>query len=345
MLSLQTERMLAQFLVSLAEGEHAVEATRQVLSSHPDFSPLSLFNHLDLSRLGVSANDLSEFLARTKSYSNYAEAASVVAAYDANSDNRLNYHEFMQLTLPSCNARLRDIAQVRRGCVSYEVEDALFRLVTREIQLQRDLDLQRKSIGGRYDFTVAEALNAIGGRYASFVDRYTIRGFLSKNGFAVRDDDLDALLRRLDRDGDERINFAELNDGLRAQNITYTPRYNPPPPKIRSPATRQSSPLRSSSPLRGSMLRSGSESNLRVSSPARPLSTSFTPARYRADISPTRVPFSYTPKASSYRRTMSPSRFTSSLRTSRSPVRASSPERSSASLHASRLSSPVRASV
>ena len=203
MLSLQTERMLAQFLVSLAEGESAVEEARQVLSEHPDFSPLSLYNHLDLSRLGVSASDLSEFLERMNSYANYDEASSVVSSYDANSDSRLNYHEFMQLTLPSCNARLRDIAQVRRGYINRGVEHAFLRLVTREIQLQRDLDLQRKSIGSRYDFTIAESLNCIGGRFSSFVDRYNLSCFLSKNGYGVREDDLDALIRRLDIDGDE----------------------------------------------------------------------------------------------------------------------------------------------
>ena len=78
MLSLQTERMLAQFLYSLAEGERAVEVTRQVLSEHPDFSPLSLFNSLDLTRLGVSANDLTDFLARMRSFASHTEASSVV---------------------------------------------------------------------------------------------------------------------------------------------------------------------------------------------------------------------------------------------------------------------------
>ena len=141
MLSLQTERMLAQFFFTLAEGERAVEVTRQVLSEHPDFSPLSLYNALDLTRLGISARDLTEFLSRMRSFAGYNEALSVVTQYDANGDNRLKYNEFMQLALPSCNARLRDVAQVRRGYICFEVEHAFLRLATREIQLQRDLDI------------------------------------------------------------------------------------------------------------------------------------------------------------------------------------------------------------
>jgi Ca2+-binding EF-hand superfamily protein len=124
MLSLQTERQLAQLLSSFADGERAVEVTRQVLSEQLDFSAISLFNHLDSTRLGISASDLSEFLIRMRSYSSFAEAQSVVSSYDANGDGRLNYDEFLQLTLPSTDTYLRDSAQVRRGLVTLEVEHA-----------------------------------------------------------------------------------------------------------------------------------------------------------------------------------------------------------------------------
>ncbi len=68
----------------------------------------------------------------------------------------------------------------------------------------------------RYDFTVAEALNSVGGRFSSFVDRYSIRDFVIRNGYRPTEDDLDAIIRRLDHDGDERINFGELNEAFRA---------------------------------------------------------------------------------------------------------------------------------
>lgn len=134
MLSIETERRLAELLYTLAENERHVENSRRLLSENSEFDPYTCFNFLDRLRLGyLTASDFRDFFLKANIYCTDSEAIAIVKQYDSNEDGRLTLTDFYQITLPSTSPALREIALARptRLGLSYDVEYQLTRLLER----------------------------------------------------------------------------------------------------------------------------------------------------------------------------------------------------------------------
>ena len=246
-LSVETERRLVEFIYSIAEGEKEVEQARISLSENRDFEPFSAFRSLDKLGAGfISYLDLREFLDRNRIQNNNQEILALIKEYDADSDGRLVLEEFQQLTLPSTSMVLRDLAisRVPTPRLSLDVEFLLARLLDKELSLQRRLELSRRDLALRYDFTTVATFAVLDYPSTSFISRDKLYDFLRRNGKIVYEDHIDAILRRMDVDGDERLNYSEFSDYIRTKEpvLSSSPR--------RSPS--RGSPVRHSSPLRRS---------------------------------------------------------------------------------------------
>ena len=243
-LSLETERRLANFIYSVSEGEREIEQLRILLSENRDFDPYSGFRAIDRVSIGnISYLDIREFLERNRIPANTAELASLIKQYDSDQDGRLTLNEFHQLALPSTSVVLRDLA-LNRGPyarLTLDAELQLARLIEKELNFQRTLELGRSDLALRPDFSSISAFSLLDYPSTNSLSREKLKDFLRRNGKFVMEDDLDAILRRVDVDGDERLSYSEFSDFLRCQN--------PAPSSPRRSPTR-SSPLRHSSPLR-----------------------------------------------------------------------------------------------
>ncbi|OMJ72439.1 hypothetical protein SteCoe_29118 [Stentor coeruleus] len=251
-LSIETEKKLADVIASIAEGEKEVELSRISLCENRDFEPYSTFKSLDRLSLGfISYLDLQEFLDRNRITYTSQEVLSLIKQYDSDSDGRLVLVEFHQLVLPSTNINLRDLAQQRVPSLrlSFDVEFLLARLFEKELTFQRKIEISKRDLASRYDFSIVSGFSVIDYPSSSFLTREKIYNFLRRNGKVVFDDDVDAILRRMDIDGDERLSYSEWSDTIRPQE----PRASSP--NRRSPS--RGSPVRHSSPLR----RSGNSPN------------------------------------------------------------------------------------
>ena len=265
-LSPETERRLADFIYSVAEGEKEIEQARILLSENRDFDPLTGFRAIDRVGLGfVSYLDIRDFLEKNRVYASTAEISALIKQYDSDSDGRLTLNEFYQVVLPSTSTVLRDLALSRLPSVrlSLDAEFQLSRLLEKELSFQRRLELSRRDLALRYDFSSVSGFSSIDYPSTSLISRDKLHSFLSRNGKIVFNDHVDAVLRRIDVDGDERLSFSEFSDYLRPQE-----------PVVASSSPRRSptrgSPLRHSSPLRrtGSPSRT-SNSFLQAESPSR----------------------------------------------------------------------------
>jgi Ca2+-binding EF-hand superfamily protein len=356
MLSIETERRLAELLYTLAENERQVENSRRLLSENSEFDPYTCFNFLDRLRLGyLTASDFRDFFLKASIYCTDSEAIAIVKQYDSNEDGRLTLTDFYQITLPSTSPALREIALARptRLGLSYDVEYQLTRLLEKELLLQRNLEINRQTLNARYDFNFVDAFRAIDPD-ALYADSYRLQGFMRRNGFNLLQEDIDALFRRLDDDNDARLNYREFVGGIRAADSSlrstlspsrsfYSEKRSQSPSRYTSPLRRSNgfrdagSPSRStgfkdfSSPLRSSKGFRETASPLRRSNGFRDVTSPVrSPARARLD------------------RTFSPSRLTGSTSPSRlgrtsSPLRRSrmgSPGLSASNLSPSRFESP-----
>jgi Ca2+-binding EF-hand superfamily protein len=254
-LSLETERRLAEFIYLVAEGEKEIEQARISLSENRDFEPYSAFRAIDRLGIGfISYLDIREFLDKNRIICTNPELTALIKQYDSDSDGRLVLNEFYQVTLPSTSLVLRDLA-LQRGPysrISLDVEFLLARLLEKELSLQRRLELSKKDLALRHDFSVISAFSLLDYPSTSLITRDKINDFLRRNGKIVFEDDIDAILRRMDIDGDERLSFSEFSDALRPQETVFisSPRRSPTrtsPGRHSSPLRRSGSPGRTSS--------------------------------------------------------------------------------------------------
>ena len=178
-----------------------------------------------------------------------------------------------------------------------------------------------------------------------YISQDALRLFMRRYGYYPMTEDIDAILRRTDKNGDGRISFAEFSDALMPTKPMYIVSgfrgLAPDPPRYYSPVRTYIPPMRSTSPIRSSIYRASSPllsyartyraispereraaSPLRSSSPLRyspPVRYSYTPAPSLRVYSPIRRSYNYIPRdISPYRRPLSPLRYSVSYYRERS---------------------------
>jgi Ca2+-binding EF-hand superfamily protein len=323
MLSINTEAQLAELLATIAEGEQQVEAGRLALCEHYNFDVYSTFRTLD--RLGLnnlSSLDIKSWLDRANVFCSEQEAFLVIRQYDANSDGRLSMQEFFQLVLPATASSMRQLVIERpTQALTLEVEFSLNRLLEKEVALQRDLEYARRALRLKPDFELAVAFRSVDALNLNFIDREQLQAFLRRNGIASYPAALDAIMRRLDNDGDGKLSYLEFVEATLTADARTTRGSTAEVQRPTSPLSSSFRPTLSASPYRGS-------SSYLAGSP------------YRSSLrSPLRSSLrSSQPMRTSYLRESYPSRV--SLRMS-SPLR-DTPLRDS---YSARLSSPLRSSL
>mmetsp|Transcript_6972 Transcript_6972/g.12741 ORF Transcript_6972/g.12741 Transcript_6972/m.12741 type:complete len:519 (-) Transcript_6972:1483-3039(-) len=267
MLSIATEHLLAQFFVNVAEGEIQVERLRIQLASQPNFNPLSAFETLSQSFNEISPNQIKTWCDECGSLVDPADAELIVRQYDANEDGRLEFCEFKCLVLPSTIPSLKEEALQRlESKLTDTVKDALIYLIEKEADLQRDLEIRRRDIKARADFTFASAFKAIDRDCTESVDLTQLEVFLLRNEFSLSEDQLVAIFRRLDTDADMKLSYTEFVEGVL-------------PFKPLTPMHRRQMSLPYYSPLRPSRVAKTVVSSPRLSPIKRNSSRIFTPEK------------------------------------------------------------------
>ncbi|CAG9328506.1 unnamed protein product [Blepharisma stoltei] len=217
MISFETESRLAELLYGISQGENTVEILRLNLCKNNDFEPYSAFKHLDRLGLGsLSSSDLRAFLDRNNLQISEQDSYMIIRQYDSNSDGRLSLNEFISFVLPSTNETVREIAQSRptKLFLSNDAEYLLLRLFEAEIENQRELEAKRKDLVGRPDFNLLECYRVVDIRNSQTIDRGDLFDFLRKHNFRVFENDIDAVIRRIDSDGDTIISYLEFVDSV-----------------------------------------------------------------------------------------------------------------------------------
>jgi Ca2+-binding EF-hand superfamily protein len=127
------------------------------------------------------------------------------------------FKEFLNMVLPLDNPRLREEIVNRdnyfvgdKEVLPYNVEYALARIVSKEIEMHTTVDKQLKDLLDRYDYNVQTAFKTIDFRHTRYIDFELLSAFLKKRAsVSVQAEDVTAFIRRTDLDLDCKVSYAE----------------------------------------------------------------------------------------------------------------------------------------
>ena len=103
------------------------------------------------------------------------------------------------------------------------VEKALTNLIMKEVKLQMKAENMKRVLEATYDFKVQAAFKAIDDWSYQYIDEKNLRRFLRNSGYLASKQELIAAIRRIDTDGDAKINFDEFSEGIRSQFSLTSP--------------------------------------------------------------------------------------------------------------------------
>ena len=206
------------------------------------------------------------------------------------------------MLLPCTDNLLRNITLDRPSfrvgrfdSLPYDIERALLDILEKEVDLMRRLDILKRELEIRYDFSSLAAYRSIDRYNDGRINTFNLGTFLRSVGHYASETELLAIVRRMDTDGDAQLSYSEFAEFIRStcppsrammeanERAASAERYrrrllesrNTSPlrpqtsPRAMS-ATRHSSPLRPASPIRPrSPVRTSPEPLPRYSSPSR----------------------------------------------------------------------------
>lgn len=325
MLSFDTRNRIADVLLQIGDGERQIEIVRQILCEQVDFEPYAAFKRIDRLRKGtIDAADILEFLADNKVYYTENNCRAFIKRYDVDGDDQLVYNEFLFAVLPMDNPTLRTIATQRPNydveadqLLSYDIEYSLAKVIDREIAFYMNLDYQKVGLLNCYDFNYINAFGAIDRFSSGVIDYANLQEFFKRLGIYPNEDELIAILRRLDRNDDGCLNLDEFSIGL--EPVDSLLKVSVDKPKL---STSYSSPLRTrvySPTIRATSPAKefdATASLRRNASPIRKAASLFRTTNLQKTASPIRTTSPLRKLSSSYRRPVSPvQRVASPLRT------------------------------
>jgi Ca2+-binding EF-hand superfamily protein len=243
MLSPDTKNKLKDFLMAIANGELAVEKRRQSLAMLGDFEPYSAFIRID--RNGdniIDAGDVAQFLAENQRMQfTPRDCLLVVKYFDIDQDGGLNYTEFLQMVLPcddlvlraeasqrQAGAHVNRYAEGERVYTSYSVERALSDFLEQEIHLHLQLESLKCQLHSKFDWNMHNAFACVDVTREGFLNYRNIQEFLRMSGQFASDEQVIAMVRRLDADADQMVQFPEFCEILTPGGAVATAREGNP---------------------------------------------------------------------------------------------------------------------
>ena len=227
MLLKETKLALLDLLCAFSEEEKDLESIRQSLCETPCFEPYLAFRRIDTSNSGfLTTGNISNFLSTYNFFHNPQKTQSYISHYDQDFDLKLSYSEFLQSVLPMDNSELRfSISQrpIKRAdefepIIIEEIEKKLAYLLNREILFYVKFDRPKKNLLKTVDDDLFTLFSSLALRNKNEIGFEDLKVFFMKNSYEINDNDIILMLRRIDLNGDGKIDKNEFEDAFFPKN-------------------------------------------------------------------------------------------------------------------------------
>jgi len=209
MLSEDTQNLLCRILISLAEGEHKVEDARKELSNQDFYALPLIFKTLDNNGdQRITPKDVQLYLLNHDLDANFKEIKMFLLFYDQDHDYVLTYGEIFKMIHPG-KEFIKNPKLTNEEELPVKVDRKLFNLLEQEILLARTLISLLEEIKHKKDFNIHSAFHCL--KYYACITGDSINLFLKKCGYKLSTGDINAIVKRLDINRDEIIDFCEFH--------------------------------------------------------------------------------------------------------------------------------------
>lgn len=211
MISFETQKMIFDILLAVAESERSIEAIRQMLNETIKDSSHHLFQLLDVSNTNsISSDNLITFMEIRRVYMSLNEAQMIIMFYDSNNDGLLSYYEFLNLaqsatvTLP-INLRSKEVC----GCPLTNDNNDFLLVKLLEIELLNVKTILQllKSLQAQNDFSINDLFDAM--KQYNSISLNSLVGYFDKHKVNISYKDITHIMHRLDFNKDGKIDQAE----------------------------------------------------------------------------------------------------------------------------------------
>ena len=222
MLSVETESKLAKIFLALAEGEKTIDINRQILVELENFDPYQIFTYLDTNQKNYLNNqDLLNYFTEKGINTNELEINLLILFYDMDYDGVLSYPEFAYFIqsdyskrglIQNDNNNANEINNLNNNVnfnLSPSIEQALNQLFSNEINLIKKIIELLTDLKQRFDFNIHELYHAV--KNYNFIEENSLRNFFERNKISFLESDIRKIMKRLDFNGDGKIDFCEFH--------------------------------------------------------------------------------------------------------------------------------------
>ena len=226
MLSVETETKLAEIFLALAEGEKSIDINRQILIELEDFDPLKIFTFLDSNQKNyLNCSDLFNYSKEKGINTNELEINLIILFYDRDYDGVLSYPEFAYF-LQSDYAKRGLIKNKESNNemnsninLTQEIEQALTQLFYNEVVLAKKIIELLNDLKQRDDFNIHDLYHAV--INYNFIEENSLRNFFTRNKISFLESDIRKIMKRLDFNGDGKIDLCEFHAFLGFPNCQF----------------------------------------------------------------------------------------------------------------------------
>ena len=220
MFSEDTQNLLARILLALAEGEKNVEDARRELSSEGSYNIQAIFKTLDYNGDNfITPKDIQKYLLEHGLEVNLIEIKLFLLFYDQDHDYTLTYGEIFKFIHPG--KKLPKIPKYMSGEeLDVKVDRKLYNLIEKEILMARIILALLDEIKHKRDFNIHNAFHIL--KYYACITGDSINLFLKKCGYQPTAGDIRAIVKRLDINNDDIIDFCEFHAFIGFPDCYYT---------------------------------------------------------------------------------------------------------------------------
>ena len=219
MLSEETESKIIKLLKTIAEGENSIEVSRKLLSDSPEFDPHQIF--INLTPKGkefITPLDLIEYFNNKNIFISYTEAKLLVLFYDQNYDGNLTYTEFVPL-VESKNSEKKTITSSPVSKMPKSIEHYLLKLIEKEVDFIKNIIGQLYDLRIKKDFNCHSIYHAL--KNVNKITEDSIGDFFEKKSVTFMNEDLIAIIKRLDINKDGIVDLCELHAFFGFPNCSF----------------------------------------------------------------------------------------------------------------------------